>query len=170
MMRRPGGTGFGQLFIIRHSTFVILSLAAAVHAAPLAVYGTTNNLPPVNTALPDAGLSLIRVLGALAFVLALFLGGVWLFKNWQRFALKRQGRAANLEVLETRALGNRHILHVVGYQQQRLLIAASPNGVTLLSHLPPGEAAETPAAPAPAELIASPSFLQSLQQAIQKKS
>lgn len=168
-MRRPGCAGVDPLFIIRHSTFVVLSLAVtAAHAAPLAVYGTTNNLPPVNTALPDAGLSLIRVLGALAFVLALFLGGVWLFKNWQRFALKRQGRAANLEVLETRALGNRHILHVVGYQQQRLLIAASPNGVTLLSHLPPGEAAET--ATAPAEIITSPSFLQSLQQAIQKKS
>ena len=169
MMRRPGGPGFGPRFIIRHSTVVLLLLLAiAAQAAPLAVYGTTNNLPPVSTALPDAGLSLIRVFGALAFVLALFLGGVWLFKNWQRFALKRQGRTANLEVLETRPLGNRHILHVVGYQQQRLLIAASPNGVTLLSHLPPGEATETSAAPA--ELVASPNFLQSLQQAIQKKS
>ena len=169
MMRRPGSAGFCPFFIIRHSTFALLSLAAAAHAAPLAVYGSTNNLPPVSTALPDASLSLIRVFGALAFVLALFLGGVWLFKNWQRIAFKRQGRTVNLEVLETRALGNRHILHVVGYQQQRLLIAASPNGVTLLSHLPPGDAGETRAAPEPGELIASPNFLQSLQQAIQKK-
>jgi flagellar biogenesis protein FliO len=168
MLRRPGGPGFDPRFIIRHSAFVLLSLAANAYAAPLAVYGTTNNLPPVSTALPDAGLSLIRVFGALAFVLALFLGGVWLFKSWQRVALKRQGRAPNLEVLETRALGNRHILHVVGYQQQRLLIAASPNGVTLLSHLPHGEAAEP--SPAPAEIITSPNFLQSLQQAIQKRS
>jgi flagellar biogenesis protein FliO len=122
----------------------------------------------VSLGLPDAGLSLVRVLGALAFVLALFLGGVWLYKNWQRLAIHR-GRSTLLQVLETRALGNRHVLYVIGYEQQRLLLAASPSGVALVSHLPPGEPVpEAAAEPGPAT-IAHPNFVRALQQAIQKK-
>ena len=171
--RRPGCLLFGPLFIIRHSSFVIpLLLLAAQHAGaatPPALYGVTTNLPPVSTALPDAGLSLVRVFGALALVLALFLGGVWLFKNWQRLALKRGGRQSHLEIVEMRALGNRHVLYVVGYQQQRLLLAASPAGVTLVSHLPPGDAPESLVPPPSVDPVANPNFLQSLQQAIQKR-
>jgi len=139
--------------------------SALGHAAPTL---SSTNLPPVSLALPDAGLSLVRVFGALAFVLALFLGGVWLFKNWQRLAIHR-GRSTQLQILETRALGNRHVLYVIGYQQQRLLLAASPSGVALVSHLPSGDDAPAAAAePAPAN-VASPNFVRALQQAIQKK-
>jgi len=95
-------------------------------AAPLA--------PPT---LPDAGLSLVRVTGALALVIGLFLGGAWLFRNWQRINLQR-GRGPKLNVLETRSLGGRQAIYVVGYEQERFLIASSPAGVSLLSHLPAG--------------------------------
>lgn len=85
--------------------------------------------------LPGAGVSLLRVMGALALVIALFLAGVWLFRNWQRFTARR-GVAPKLAVLEARPLGPRQSLYVVGYQNQRLLVAASPAGIALLTHLP----------------------------------
>ncbi len=86
------------------------------------------------------GASLLRVVGALVVVLAIFLAGVWLFKNWQRLAL-RKGATPKLNVLEVRSLGQRQAIYVVGYEQQRLLIASSGAGVTLLSHLPSAEEA-----------------------------
>ena len=87
--------------------------------------------------MPDTSLtfSLIRTFGALVLVLALFFAGVWLFKNWQRLAA-RGGRLNRLQVLEVKSLGARHALYVVGYEHQRLLLAASPTGVTMIAHLP----------------------------------
>lgn len=132
-----------------------------------AAAAVSTNLPPVSLALPDAGVSLVRVMGALAFVLAIFLGGVWLYRNWQRLA-RKGGHAPQLQLLETRALGHRHVLYVVGYQQQRLLLAASPGGVALVSHLPPGDPDE--AAPEVATTqVSSAGFVQALQQAVQRK-
>ncbi len=115
--------------------------AALVALSAVAVRAGEAVMPAV-TPLPDMGLSLLRVSGALAFVLALFFGGVWLFRNWHRFASTR-GRAPKLCVLEVRPLGNRHALYVVGYEEQRLLLSASPAGVTLLTQLPPGKDAAT---------------------------
>jgi flagellar biogenesis protein FliO len=87
--------------------------------------------------LPGTGLSVLRVLGALAFVLALFFGGVWVVKNRRRIPGLRCP-APRLNVLEVRSLGNRHSLCLIACEQQRLLLAVSPSGVTLLSHLPEG--------------------------------
>jgi flagellar biogenesis protein FliO len=84
----------------------------------------------------------VRVLGALALVLGLFLGGVWLFKNWQRLST-RSGSAPKLNILESRSLGARQGIVVVGYDKQRFLVATSPAGVNLLSHLPDAEISET---------------------------
>ena len=113
---------------------------------PPALAQTTNfaAAPLVAPALPDVGPSVLRVLGALAIVIGVFLGGVWLYRNWQRLALQR-GQAPRLNVLETRPLGGRQALYVVGYDQARFLVAASPTGVSLLSHLPDAAAEETPA-------------------------
>lgn len=85
--------------------------------------------------LPSAASSLFRVLGALALVLAMFFGGVWLFRNWQRVAINK-GQAPKLNIIETKSLGQRHTIFVIGYEQQRLLISASPSGVTMLTTLP----------------------------------
>jgi flagellar protein FliO/FliZ len=113
-------------------------------------------------ALPDAGSSVLRVFGALILVIAIFLGGVWLFRNWQRFTL-RKGGAPRLNVIEVRSLGQRHALYVVGYDQQRMLLASSPAGVTLVSHLPEAEQNEAPAAAPQA------SFAEAFQQLLQRK-
>lgn len=107
------------------------------------VFADTNSPSLAAPPFPDAGASLLRVSGALALVLGLFLGGAWVFKNWQRLAIQR-GRQPRLNILETRSLGARQAVFVVAYERQRFLVAASPAGVTLLSHLPDtdGEAVE----------------------------
>ncbi len=105
--------------------------------------------PVAATGLPDLGSSLLRLVGALALVLTLFLAGAWLFRNWQRL-VRRGGPPLKLNVLEVRPLGQRHALYVVGYERQRLLLAASPAGVSLLSHLPEAAEPETVPVPAPA--------------------
>lgn len=116
----------------------------------------------LSPALPDPGASIFRVCGAFAFVVALFLGGVWLYKNWQRFAVKK-GRGARLCLIEARSLGQRQAIYVVGYQQQRMLIASSPAGVTFLSHLPSAEDGEQETAPA------NPSFTEALQHVLSRR-
>src|SRR4051812_37981734 len=116
--------------------------------------------------LPSAGPSIIRVLGALALVLGIFFGGVWLFRNWQRLTIQR-GRAPKLNVIETRPLGGKHALYVIGYEHERFLLAASPTGVNLLTHLPVAtEADASTDATAP---TAPPSFAQALTKVLKGK-
>jgi flagellar biogenesis protein FliO len=122
----------------------------------------TNNVA-LNGSLGDVGASLGRVMLALALVLGIFLGGVWLFRNWQRLTIHR-GRAPKLNVIEARSLGGRHALYVVGYEQERFLVAASPAGINLLSHLQPAEAGTTPDPTPP-----PPSFAQALTQKLRGK-
>jgi flagellar protein FliO/FliZ len=125
---------------------------------------TNTTLPTLSSPLPDAGASVIRVFGALALVLGIFLGAVWLFRNWQRFTVQK-GAGPKLNVLEVRSLGQRQALYIVGYQQQRMLLASSPAGITLLSHLPAAEEeAEKAAATAPRM-----SFAEAFQQVLTRK-
>ncbi|HYG23410.1 MAG TPA: flagellar biosynthetic protein FliO [Verrucomicrobiae bacterium] len=118
-------------------------------------------------AMPNVAGSLLRVMGMLAVVLALFLGGVWLFRNWQRFTMPR-GQSPKLNILESRSLGGRHAILVVGYQQERFLVASSPAGVNLLTHLP--SAQEEPMGPEEAALPKTPAFAETLAQMLKGKS
>ena len=138
---------------------LLFAVASPLSAAPL----LSTNLPPISPALPDASFSIIRVFGALMLVLGLFLAGVWLFKNWQRLTIQR-GRVSQLQIIEMKALGGKHALYVVGYQQQRLLLASSPAGVTLVSHLPAADASEIEP-----DKVSSQNFVHVLQQAVQGK-
>ena len=153
--------------------FTFYVFTTAVLVAPSAVFAgspslLSTNLPPIAPSpLPDASFSVIRVFGALVLVLALFLGGVWLFKNWQRLTLQR-GRPTQLQILEMKALGGKHALYVVGYQQQRMLVASSPNGVALVSHLPAADPVELAEKPEVAQ-VSGESFIKVLQQAVQGK-
>lgn len=123
---------------------------------------TTTNLTGMAGSVPDAGASIFRVFGALILVVTIFLGGVWLYRNWQRLAVQRGG-GAKLNLIEVKSLGQRQALYVVGYQQQRMLLASTPNGVTLVSHLPAAEEAPE-AAPAP-----KLSFAEAFQHVLSRK-
>jgi flagellar biogenesis protein FliO len=118
--------------------------------------------------LGDTGSSVLRVFGALLLVTAVFLGGVWLFRNWQRLSVRKNG-APRLNVLEVKSLGQRQAIYVVGYDQQRMLLASSPSGVAFLSHLPSAEeqpaAATAPVAGAPGR----PTFADAFQQVLGRK-
>jgi flagellar biogenesis protein FliO len=119
--------------------------------------------PALSAGLPDAGASLFRVFGAFALVVALFLGGVWLYRNWQKVCVKKNG-GAKLNLIEVKSLGQRQAIYVVGYQEQRLLLAASPAGITLLTHLPPAE--ETEEEETPARAI---NFAEALQHVLSRR-
>ncbi len=120
-----------------------------------------NNPVPIASA-PDMLGPVLRMAGALILVIALFLAGVWLFKNWQRLAVRR-GALPKLSVLEVKSLGQRQAIYVVGYEQQRMLLASSPGGVTLLSHLPEAGEEEKPA---PATRL---SFAEAFHQVLARK-
>lgn len=130
---------------------LILVLAAAGQAAGA-------DAIPAPAPLPDTGAALLRVAGALLLVFALLFGGLWLMKNWQRLALRRGGRP-RLRILEAQSLGGRQGVYVVAYEQQRFLLAASPSGVSMLSHLPELD----PNAPEAEATTAPVSFMQALQ-------
>ena len=146
-------------------TSVRIILIPVILFAAQTLFADTNSLPVAAPAFPDTGVSLLRVTGALVLVLGLFLCGAWLFKNWQRLAIQR-GQQPKLNVLETRSLGARQAIFVVGYEHQRFLVATSAAGVNLLSHLPDAEPGET----APAEKPGGPmSFGQALTQVLKRK-
>jgi flagellar biogenesis protein FliO len=147
------------------TTVAALVFICALSVLSASAQSTNSILAPISTtstSLPDTGASLFRVFGALILVIAVFLGGVWLFRNWQRFATQKGG-AAKLNLLEVKSLGQRQALYVVGYQQQRMLLASSPTGITLVSHLPAVDEVET-TAPAP-----KLSFAEAFQHVLSRK-
>lgn len=157
---RLGGCGYR--ISARLGLFAFIVCATTVVSAQPVI--STNAL--VVPALPGStavAFSLFRVLGALAIVLAVFFGGVWLFRNWQRTAIAK-GHAPKLNILETKSLGQRHAIYVIGYEQQRLLIAASPAGVTMLTTLPTASVNATEEVP-----TGKTPFSDALRQALQRK-
>jgi flagellar biogenesis protein FliO len=145
-----------------------LTIALAVFIATAAYAQTTNSLAPTKLELPplpDATPSIMRVIGALALVLGIFFGGAWLYRNWQRLTIQR-GRSPKLNVIETRPLGGKHALYVIGYEQERFLLSASPTGVSLLTHLP---VAEKDSPETTDTTQAPPSFAQALTKVLKGK-
>jgi flagellar biogenesis protein FliO len=130
----------------------LMTLAPAVAAAE-----TVASPAPV----PSMAFSVFRMIGALCIVLSLLFTGVWFYKNNGRLGAGR-GRAAKLKVIESRALGHRHSIFVVGYENQRILLSTSATGVTMLTHLPEATGEEeTETAP-----TALPSFSNAFMQAL----
>jgi len=146
---------------------IIAGLVGLAGLLPEALAQGTNavELPLTAPGLPQAGGSLLRVAGALALVLGLFLGGVWMYRNWQRLGFQ-QHSAPKLQVVEVRPLGGKHALYVVGYEQERFLLAASPNGVNLLAPLPAAGGSEAAAETAPSS---PPSFTEALRLVLRRK-
>ena len=83
----------------------------------------------------------LRIFGALIFVLTILVGGAWWFRKSRMFGLVPVGQS-HLKIVETKSLGSRHALHVVEYGAQKFLIADSPAGTNFLTNLDAVEAAE----------------------------
>ncbi len=108
------------------------------------------------------GMAVFRMIGSLALVVALFFAGAWLFRNMHRFQ-KAGAPQRKLQVLEAKSLGTRQAIYVVAFEQQRLLIGSTAQGLTLLTHLPDG------APQSEAERIVPVSFGDVLMQALGRK-
>lgn len=83
------------------------------------------------------GAAVFRMIGSLAFVVAVFFAGAWIFRNLHRFRAPNAPQR-KLHILEARSLGARQAIYVVAFEQQRLLVGSSAQGITLLTHLPDG--------------------------------
>ena len=117
------------------------------------------------SSMPSMGAAVFRMIGSLALVIALFFAAAWIFRNMHRFKAAGANQR-KLQVLEGKSLGPRQAVYVVAYEQQRLLIGASAQGLTLLTHLPEGE---LQAQPQGTERILPVSFGEALLQALGRK-
>lgn len=132
---------------------------AALNAVAADAPATAKDLPSPEPVI----LSMVRLLGALALVFALLFFGVWLFRNWQRLLIRRNG-PAKLHILEVKSLGPRQAIYLVGYEKQRFLISSSPEGINLLTPLPEAQTDAAPPLPG-----ASPSFSDVLHKVLNRK-
>jgi flagellar biogenesis protein FliO len=87
----------------------------------------------------DAAPSGWRALGSMLLVLGLAGGGLWAFRKWGAGKLPGSG-GGRLKVDETLALGDRRFVAILRVDEERFLIALSPNGVTLMTRLDSVEA------------------------------
>lgn len=127
-MKPSPGSRHGSLKAILTSATSLLALAQLALAQTTAPTSTTP-LPG-----PDVGDSLLRVTGALVFVMALFFVGVWAVRNGHRLRL-RGGKAPRLQVVEARSLGHRQTLFVIAYDERQFLVGTTLTGVSLLTEL-----------------------------------
>jgi flagellar biogenesis protein FliO len=147
------------------SLFLTISMFSLLAAAAVAgdAVASTNAAVSIGSAGQSAAVSVFRMFGALCIVLALFFGGTWLFRNWARFNPVRASQR-KLQVFETKTLGTRQGLYVIGYEQQRFLIGTTPQGMVLLSQLPDGEVLTTDTS----RIVPLP-FTEALKQALGRK-
>ena len=87
---------------------------------------------------PPSGL---RAFGSLVLVLGLAGLSLWALKKYGRGRLPGGG-GGRLRVEETLALGDRRFVSILGVEGERFLIALTPQGLSLLSRLDPGDRGE----------------------------
>ncbi len=87
---------------------------------------------------PPSGL---RAFGSLVLVLGLAAASLWALKKYGRGRIPGSG-GQKLRVEETLALGDRRYVSILDAEGERFLIALTPQGISLLSKLDPGERGE----------------------------
>ncbi len=128
---------FIRYSILKKMLIVIFILCAfSLHASTNIVTNTNLQNGLQNSINPTV--SILRLLGAFIFVVALFLIGVWVFKNWRGLVFKNV-KKSNLKVVEVKHIGNRQALFVVGYNRKRMLLGVTSSTINFLSELPDDE-------------------------------
>jgi len=95
--------------------------------------------PTLTAAAPSEGPSAWRALGSMVLVVGLAGGGLWAFRKWGAGKLPGSG-GSRLKVEETLALGDRRFVSILKVDDERFLIALSPQAVSLLTRLDSVEA------------------------------
>jgi flagellar biogenesis protein FliO len=75
-----------------------------------------------------------RAFGSVILVLGLAGGGLWAFRKWGAKRLPGSG-GARIKVQETLNLGDRRFVSILEADEEKFLIALSPQGITLLARL-----------------------------------
>lgn len=147
------------------NTLALLCLVTCCRFDSVSAAELTTNLPPALSTPPSTGMLevLLRMIGALLVVFGLFLGGIWLFKRTRLFTLY-QGGPSELRVLESRSIGHRNSLVVVGYHEQRFLLSVSATGAHLVTNLPDA----APESEKPVTATVRPSFAEQLTALVRK--
>jgi flagellar biogenesis protein FliO len=100
--------------------------------APRSFLNDPNSSPLTVTGLDDGGL-VLRMMLAVGVVIGLGVVALYLSKKVLPRATHPAGR--EIRIIETTCLGPRKALHLVEVGAQRLLIASTSDGVTMLTHL-----------------------------------
>lgn len=81
--------------------------------------------------------------GSVVLVLGLAGGGLWAFRKWGVKRMPGTG-GSRLKVEETLSLGDRRFVSILRADDEKFLIALSPQSISLLARLDSFEAPETP--------------------------
>ena len=96
---------------------------------------------PTQGQVSEAPPSGLRAFGSLVLVLGLAGLSLWALKKYGRGRIPGGG-GGKLRVEETLALGDRRYVSILDAEGERFLIALTPQGVSLISRLDPGERGE----------------------------
>ena len=98
---------------------------------------------PSMESVDDLLASWLRMFGALITVLAIFFGGVMIFRKYGGL-LQNKNAQGHLKILECRALNQRNALYVVDYQGERFLVTSGQQGTPAVTPLKETVAASMP--------------------------
>ncbi len=113
-----------------------LHLPVAVPAAALLLLAPA----PASAAPPDTGWALLQMVLALALVIGLLVGCLWLLR---RLRIGQGVHGTVLKVVASAAVGPRENVVVVEIGEQWLVLGVAPGNVRLLQTCPRGQAAAT---------------------------
>jgi len=102
---------------------------------------TLDDGKPTQAQAPEAPASGWRAFGSLVLVLGLAGLSFWGLKKYGRGRLPGSG-GGRLRVEETLALGDRRYVSILEVEGERFLLALTPQGISLLSRLDPGDRGE----------------------------
>lgn len=89
---------------------------------------------PTQTQVSGSEPSAWRAFGSVVLVLGLAGGGLWAFRKWGVKRMPGSG-GARIKVEETLSLGDRRFVSILKADDERFLIALSPQSITLLARL-----------------------------------
>lgn len=96
---------------------------------------------PTQSPAAEAPPSGLRAFGSLVLVLGLAGASLWALKKYGRGRIPGGG-GGKLRVEETLALGDRRYVSILDAEGERFLIALTPQGISLISRLDPGDRGE----------------------------
>lgn len=82
----------------------------------------------------SAGPSAFKAFGSVVLVLGLAGGGLWAFRKWGAKRMPGSG-GSRIKVEETLSLGDRRFVSILKAEDEKFLVALSPQGITLLARL-----------------------------------